>query len=293
MKSQLIPKELVEAHAKSFLNSFNVYTNMEKDKRVKASSLKTQLWNVEREFFQFQNTLNNYLNQWVKILYVYHDENKDVKIAVADNNIQNLTPSLSYKIKEITLILNEEKFFNATPLNETEKNIQQRWASAKNKFLTKSKKKNRANFLPILWKINGKWEGMKINNLGTIAEAYTKFYINHIDFSLLQNDEYRVCFFIRHPIYGAVSVDNTPGLLIGDIDTFSSLNLAVKKEDASSAKYQTLANILTSMFKSNNFNIEKIQEKFQDEGVKNQAIELTTKELSDAINKLTNLDPYK
>lgn len=264
--------------------------------RINELSLKSQLWNVEREFFQFQNTLNNYFNQQVKILYVYHDENKDVKIAVIDNSIQNLTPSLSYKINEISLILNEEKFFNATPLNKTEKIIQQRWASAKNKFLTKNKKKMRSNFLPILWKINGKWEGMKINNLGTIAEAYTKFYINHIDFSSLQNDEYRVRFFICHPVYGAVSVDNTPGLLIGDINTFSSLNLAVKKEKASSASYKALADILTPMFDPKNtdtfFNIEKIKEQFLEEGFRNQAVELTEKELSDAINKLTDLDPY-
>jgi hypothetical protein len=108
-------------------------------------------------------------------------------------------------------------------LDATEQSIYSRWQIAK-----AHTKKTR--YLPILWQTASGWAGAKVNNLGTIAEAYVNFYINQYVFA--SHLEENVGVYIMHPEYGAYAVDNASGFLIGDT-SIGNIHFAVKKESAS------------------------------------------------------------
>lgn len=281
----------VEERARTFLTNYQLYEN----KRVKVGQFgvsskmeaaiinsQRQLEIVRKSFYDFQNSLNEYYQMQVKVLFVFHTETNEPKIAIFDNNIEHLGVThyggLQYEMGEIEQILTE-KDYDSTKLNATEKDIVfVRWVTAKQVI-----KKSR--FLPILWKINGKWAGAKVNNLGTISEAYVKFYVNHFD--KFTNDlEKNVCIFIRHPSYGVASVDNASGLLIGDVDNFPSLNLAVKKESASPMNMIKVKNAIEKILKEGPFDPDQMKKIFVEDikTSKNQMSLLVKKELDDIVD---------
>lgn len=275
----------VENCAKRFLDQYAMYELMKKKVSNSVSGIEAvidkqkELKYVYQAFFNFQNELNIYFKQRVKVLFVFHGESGTPQIAIFDNDVSHLGVSsygaLMYQLTEITTILNE-KDYDPTRLNETEREIQYRWSVAKEKI-----KKSR--YLPILWKINGQWAGAKVNNLGTIAEAYAKFYVNHFE-DFTSDKEINVSIFITHTKYGTASVDNASGLLIGDIDNISGLNLAVKKESASPMSMTKVRDIVQSILNEGPFDPNKMKtafvDKVQTKAIKGQMQLLTTNELA-------------
>lgn len=182
-----------------------------------------------REAFDiFQNKINAYFHQMMKIMYVYMEPKTGaITLSVLDNSTSALIIDPSYKavqyhLNEIKNIF-QIKDYDSTLLNAAEQSIYSRWQIAK-----QHTKKNR--YLPILWKAKTGWAGAKINNLGTIAEAYVNFYINKYIF--INNLEENIGIYILHPEYGAVAINNASGFLIGDT-SINNIHFAVKKETAS------------------------------------------------------------
>lgn len=153
----------------------------------------------------------------IKVMYVYMDpETGKVLLGVTENSTEALHKTnygaIQYHLNNIKNIFKIEDY-DSTLLDAAEQSIYARWQIAK--FVTG---KNR--YLPILWKINGIWEGAKVNNLGTIAEAYVNFYLAKYVFSGELESDVRT-----YILEGAAAVDNASGFLIGD----ASINLGQGK----------------------------------------------------------------
>lgn len=181
---------------------------------------------VYKQFFQFQNIFNEYFNQ--KITMVFVDLEKH-QLTVADNDlshvIQNQFGSLEYQINEASAALLKNFEYDSSRLDVTSDSVYQRWEAAKREL-------KRSVGLPIIWKIGpNEYDGRKVNNKGTIAEAYANFYLNSVELPST-NLEQNVGTFVVNEEYGMASVDNTLGFAIGDISRGGINQYAVKSNRA-------------------------------------------------------------
>ena len=193
---------------------------------IRETVKKFQLETYEK-FFKFQNLFNEYFQQKIQMLYVYRNESGEFNLGLLENDlshvIMNKYGSLEYNVDQIQNIMKLEiAEYDSTSLNETANEIYRRWDIAKSIY-------RKPVWLPILWKINGEWNGRRVNNKGTIAEAYANFYIHQI--ILEGNIENRVQTYVIDKEYGMLSVDNTLGFVIGDINT-GQVQYAVKSQRA-------------------------------------------------------------
>lgn len=179
---------------------------------------------VYEQFFIFQNKFNAYFGRKIQMLFVIPKDG--IKLVLADNDLKHVVVnqygSLEYQINDLSLTLLKENEYDSSLLDDTANSVYARWDAAKTKL-------KKSVGLPILWKTANGWDGRKVNNRGTIAEAYANFYINQVEF---QGDlEYRVGTYVCDGAYGMMSVDNTMGFVLGDIDR-GHVQYAVKSQRA-------------------------------------------------------------
>lgn len=204
----------------------SINPNSDNLSQIRETIKKFQLETYEK-FFKFQNLFNEYFQQRIQMLFVYRNESGEFKLGLLENDLShviiNKYGSLEYNINQIQNIMKLEiAEYDSTSLNETANEIYRRWDIAKSVY-------HRSVGLPILWNINGRWNGRKVNNKGTIAEAYANFYIHQI---ILEGDiENRVQTYVIDKEYGMLSVDNTLGFVVGDINV-GQIQYAVKSQRA-------------------------------------------------------------
>lgn len=235
--TELRPKvEEIRQAAQDFIQNYRYYEAQVK-KEFQGKSNKTMRHHLDNVLFDkkvrekfdiFQNLINLYFHQAVKVAYVYFDPKQQYQavIALIENDgtgleINSLYNKVEYNLNEINLILKDDTY-DSTLLDAAQKSIYARWQIAKKHI-------GRGTYLPILWFIDNEWGGAMVNNLGTIAEAYVNFYVNKYEFYKTLEENVRI--YILHPEYGAASVDNASGFLIGDVK-IGNVALAVKKQSA-------------------------------------------------------------
>lgn len=221
----------------NFEKAFDDFYNVKIQKRrLKAQGanyihVKEEMQRLEKiayeSFFIFQNLFNEYYEQIIQMTFVNRLPNGSFELVLFDNNMKHIKEnefgSLEYEMGEISKIFKYElDEYNPTLLDETANEVYYRWDCAK----IKANKGRR----PILWNINGVWQGRTVNNKGTIAEAYANFYINKITFN--GNIESRVGFYVTDSEHGMQSVDNTMGFILGDISA-GNVQFAIKTNRAS------------------------------------------------------------
>lgn len=260
-------KEFYDLYVKTekIINSQSFKTTK---KRNRSFEIKAFQDGTRRAFDKFQNDVNEYFNQLVKIMYVYMSpETGEVTLYAMDNNVENL--ELHKKYKDPRYILNTMKkeifvdeTYDATLLNNTEQSIYQRWQIAKSKI-------KKSQYLPILWYI-GEWRGAFLSNLGTVAEAYVNFYL--CKFKFLGDLEIDVETYI---LGGCGAVDNASGFLIGDVSSAlpngRSVQWAVKKENAAPMKMKKIKEYLDDLIGPNgefNLNMEELKKRFIEQETK-------------------------
>ena len=293
--------EEVKKAAQKFVSEYEkanqTYDILSKGRTKRSSRLMSRIELEEgaREAFDdFQNKINLYYNQMVKVMYVWMDRSSGkVTLSAIDNNISALAiskyGSVEYRLKELKNIFEIEDYDPAF-LNAAEQSIYARWNIARGRY-----RNNR--YLPILWQINGVWGGAKVNNLGTIAEAYVNFYLNKYEFSKFLGQD--VAIYILHPTYGAVAVDNASGFLIGDT-SIGNIQFAVKKETASPMNLKKVYNLTQEILSEEVFNIDRFWEVFHDQELervqtegKGQAKQIIGKDLEEAVDNLKKLYELK
>lgn len=260
-------RDLVKQKALQFITAYESIDARYKELlalKNKSQSRHLKQWaelEVARESFdEFQNAINAYYGQLMKVMYVYmNPETGQIILSAEDNSASLLTINKDYQNVQYHLNQLKNVFklddYDSTLLDATEQSIYARWNIAKSVC-----KSNR--FLPILWKLNGVWQGVKVNNLGTIAEAYVNFYLAKFQFSgMLEQD---VGTYIMHPSMGAASVDNMSGFLIGDSSALDGkVQFAVKKDTASAMRMATVYKEVKAIINSEDF-IESIGKRFID-----------------------------
>lgn len=239
---------------------------------------------VHEAFANFQNAINNFQNQIVKVLYVYMDEDGQITLNVLDNDGKHFSLAKGdprYLLEEIK---NKLTFldYDSTLLDATEQSIYVRWQIA----ASRRKKKTQAQRLPILW-YEGRWYGAIVSNLGTIAEAYAGFYLSKYKFS--GHLEHDVGTYI---VNGAAAVDNTSGFLQGDQMTeFKNLSVqwAVKKANAAPPNMKEVYEIVAKI--KDNFSVEQFLEEFDKTARKsqNQVTPLLGQKLTGKARQLSSL----
>lgn len=208
-----------------------------KKKGQDMGAIRQEIHTMERDlyekFFNFQNLFNAYYGQKIVMTYVYRNENGEFQIGLSDNDlshvVENQFQHLEYSVEGIEEMLKlEAKEYDNALLDETANSIYDRWEIAKARF-------RKGTGLPIFWQNDdGSWVGMKINNRGTIAEAYANFYINKVPFTGIGGIERRVGFYITDKENGVMGVDNTLGFFLGDVTASNeqSVQYAVKTQRA-------------------------------------------------------------
>ena len=285
-------KEEVRRRAKDFISKYRLYEQLYKKElntlgktSSKKLSSQLQLKIVRKSFYDFQNSINLYFGQILKVMYVYMDPNNQgqVTLSVLENDIQHLEENkwgtVSYHLNELKNIFKLEDY-NSFSLDNTQQNIYNRWQIAKQKA-------KRSTWLPILWNIENKWHGAFVNNLGSIGEAYVKFYINKHQF--VGGLEENIGVFILNPDYGVQSVDNASGFLIGDTSMAEgAIQLAVKKEYASPENLKQIYDIVSLVIYEEDF-IEILKNRFieqEKESAKHSQVKKLSEQLENSNNKL-------
>ena len=265
-----------------YSNAKNNPVQMSADSRIAKHQAEDEAY---ASFFRFQNAFNSYFGQRITILYVYNGPDNSFTLGLFDNDMSHLDRSnkygaLKYNIQQISKIfaysLDE---YDPRALDEVYREILYRWGVALSTH-------NKKQWLPLLWNING-WDGRKVANKGTFAEAYANFYVNQIPFDNESNMEVKVQNFITNATYGAASVDNTQGFAVGDIDK-GAVQLAVKGTNASPQGMRQVYNLIQSLRSQLGAINEEFLSTFYNEisksGKAKQVKKMTTEELNRSVN---------
>lgn len=240
---------------------------------------------VREAFDKFQNITNLYFNQMMKVMYVYMDPaTGKVDLSVIDNNTAPLIishyGSVQYQLAELKNVFKIEDY-DSRLLDATEQSIYARWQIAKDSCRS-------GRFLPILWKTRGTWKGARVNNLGTVAEAYVNFYIAKYS-GFTSNLEENVEDYVLNDTLGMASVDNMSGFLIGDA-SYNNIQFAVKKESASPMNIKQVYDKVNEIIRNPAFNPEILKTIFVDQekesSKKNQVKQLLEYQLAETGNKI-------
>ena len=200
---------------------------------------------------KFQNQVNNFLGQTVKVIYVYSNTKGDIiKLYEFNNNAEHIISSFGSKgsgfrpryqnLGKKTLNnkyeqIKEKRNFDVEGLNKAYYETIQRGRTSK------EVRGNKGSLL-ILWKPNYVWEKMLISSQGDIKESYASFYLMNKfqpPFSKNSYIETLLNDFLTSYPSGVKYVDNISGLLEGDI-TIGNIQYAVKSKGASSLGYNQI-----------------------------------------------------
>ena len=189
---------------------------------------------------QFQRALNRFLNQNIKVLYVYSNaKSKEIKLFELSENEEENWLKLDKWRNTWRFSPNKQQLSHptnvtstqSTELNNTYFNVLQRARISRRKF----NRLGRSNMLFVLWKMNNRWKHMQVSSEGDINEAYAAFYLNK-QFSLFgAKIENNINTYMTHKKYGVSMVDNISGLLQGDVTVEGEPNIsyAIKSKNAS------------------------------------------------------------
>lgn len=301
MVSEMIKpsKEQVVAAAHKFLQAYeksqNIYNSELQRLSQKASKRlrnTIELAHARQAFDEFQNAINAYYGQLVKVMYAYLDpQSGQITLSLRNNDTSVLQVSdqygaVQYWLNEIDNVF-ELDDYDATLLDATQQSIYARWNIAK----AHAKKKHKSRMLPILWQIHNVWSGALVNNLGTIAEAYVNFYLSKYAFS--SSLEHDVATFILHKQLGAIAVDNASGFLIGDASILDGqVQLAVKKQTASPANMKTVYEFTRNIINSPDLLPQQLAARFKTQELENaqhnQVVRKLAHEIDNTYNSLIN-----
>lgn len=203
------------------------------------------------EILNFQNKLNEFLGQKIKIIYVYVSPNgKTVKLFELDNSANHIMQSYASKGGGF-----KPRYKN---LNQKQKDITedipilQGLKAAHSAAIWRArygKKKRQSSNILLLWKPLGDWKQMWISSEGDINESYAAFYLRNEPnptFESSKNIEVLLDVFLTSHPSGVLYVDNVSGLLEGDV-SLNNIEYAIKSKGASSLGYNQIINLANTI----------------------------------------------
>lgn len=296
--------EQVIADMNTFMIAFKDYYRLYQAKSVLEGKIKSNNFNLNvsyeennfaekrrqayEAFITFQNSYNAFYNQVIKIVYVSKSEDDNFAMTIFDNNLDHVgKKTTKYYFGAIKQVFEyNEQEYNSTWLNQVAQETNRRWGIAQDTHI-------KSTWLPLLWKI-GNWDGIKLNNAGTIAEAWATLYIMKYDFTNKGNLDVGVKEFAESGLY---NVDNALGFFQGDTtgNKYENVQYAIKSKNSSLggmtqvAKWidQIWANVTNEM--SYTDILDQLHTKVSQSGVKNQTQSLTHSIVRKQVKKMGNL----
>lgn len=222
--------------------------------------------------FTFQNILNEALDQKIKMVFVYQDDegnpelyeltSEDIltfgyssrgKLVGQYRSIKDSSGALKSGVER--LVLDEERNYSQTGLDTTYKEVFNRYRDSR-----------KYNERKVLWEYpTNNWQSMTVASEGDIHEAYAGIVI-------LNNNEPT----FRHGLEENIGdfmdfveqVDNISGMLEGDV-TKNNIEYGIKSAGASTLGLKQMQTLAKQILADANFNKEKlqaVQKKLHDKG---------------------------
>lgn len=262
-------------------NDFNLYTTYNRDDFVEARR------RAYVDFIDFQNKYNSYYGQVVKLVYVSRSEDNNFAMTVFDNNLEHVGQrTAKYYFGAVKQVFEYDKQteYDSTWLNLVAQEVNRRWSIALEKH------PGRYAWLPLLWKID-RWDGVKVNNRGTIAEAWATMYIHQFEF---QNQGDLEASVEEFAVSGMGSVDNALGFFKGDTCglTYDNVQYAIKSEEASLGGMTQVGHWVDELLGCVNAEmtfenmLEILRDKVSKEGVANQVQSLARSVVRREVKKM-------
>lgn len=244
--------------------------------------------------FIFQNELNAILGQNMQMVYVYDDGSQvaiykiDTADAIKIGYSRNSKMRGEYNFDALIKGGQMEQLKangNTENLDATYREVMYRWG------VTRSKNKR-----IILWYLNNKWSGVKVNSAGDLKEAYASFVLKQRMHLFAADMEKNVKTYMTDEESGVIQVDNTSGMLEGDVLGSDGIEYGVKSLGGSVlgiAQFKKLANsILTD--KLSKQDLQAYKQMLHDKGrARNKLIETVQRnhhlELKDDIRLRFNI----
>lgn len=256
---QIIPDiQEVQKNIVQFLKAYDKYNYLISGKKLAGMDPGSQIAMLESvkrdliysEFFNVQNSINEFIGQKIQITYVYIGENGQRELRLSPNDIGHIqaTRSQYRNFIKLSYVLDNHYQVLKNSLKDSENEILQNTAAEI------TRRYNTYNKL-VLWHL-GDWKGYKVNNLGAINEAFANLYIHEI--KLNGSMEWDIDTFMEDDMYGAIRADNANGFLIGDVSR-DGIQYAVKGQFGSPQNFERVAKDLKELFDKEyqNFSIEK------------------------------------
>lgn len=233
--------------------------NKEKVKDFLIGDIPQKLYHAS---FDFQNKLNDFLGQQVKMIFVVEDASGPELYEMTSEEILKFDYSSTNQLVARYRVTNEDLGKSLKKLEITEANLNFSLTGLKTTYsevLVRYRISRSQNLRLLMWKPGNSWKKMTVSAEGDINEAYAAFvFLNKVSPSFKKTLEYNIGDFAE----GVAAVDNMSGLLKGDVSV-GNIEYGIKSAGASVLglkQMEKLANqILAEDF--NQDSLQKIQQK--------------------------------
>lgn len=203
----------------------------------------------------YSKNLNSYLEHSIKTIYVYRNSKGTVKLYELTGEIDTSVIKFNVASKGRGAVgtyksplRNREKYTKLEVLNndgliEAYNTAYNRGMQIKKQLNSSDKaKEKKLSGMWVYWKDHNRWDKMKVNTVGDLAEAYAYFALDDArnkKFATLKTLETRVKHFM---LDGVAKVDNISGVLYSDVFA-NKQQYAIKSMGASFMGYQQVLKI--------------------------------------------------
>lgn len=212
--------------------------------------------------FEFQNKLNEFLGQQVKMIFVVEGADGPELYEMTSEEILRFDYSSSNKLSARYKVTNEDLGKSLKKLEITESNLNFSLTGLKTTYsevLQRYRISRSQNLRFLMWKPGNSWKKMVISAEGDINEAYAAFvFLNKASPSFKRSMEYNVGDFAQ----GIAAVDNMSGLLKGDVSV-GNIEYGIKSAGASALGLKQMEMLATQILQEDfsQESLQKIQQK--------------------------------
>ena len=212
--------------------------------------------------FEFQNKLNEFLGQQVKMIFVVEGASGPELYEMTSEDILKFEYSSRNQLIARYRVTSEDLGKSLKKLEITESNLNFSLTGLKSTYtevLERYRISRSQNLRLLMWKPGNSWKKMTISAEGDINEAYAAFvFLNKASPSFKNTMEYNIGDFAN----GIAAVDNMSGLLKGDVSV-GNIEYGIKSAGASALGLSQMK-ILAKQILSEDFgpeSLKKIQDK--------------------------------
>lgn len=253
--------------------------NKEKVHEFLISDIPKKLYHAS---FEFQNKLNEFLGQQVKMIFVVEGASGPELYEMTSEEILRFDYSSSNQLSARYKVTSDDLGKSLKHLEINESNLNFSLTGLKTTYsevLARYRISRSKNLRLLMWKPGNSWKKMTISAEGDINEAYAAFvFLNKVSPSFKRTMEYNIGDFAQ----GVAAVDNMSGLLKGDVSV-GNIEYGIKSADASALGLKQMENLANQILMEDfgPDSLQKVQQKLASRAK-------TRNHISDLVNNTTD-----